>query len=889
MTSVLVALFVLLSSGTALGGSHASVAAVRQDPPSAHDEGLARLLQQLENALQAGREDALESVLAPGFDRTELPEFRSGWYSTGITRAVVRERDRVADGSNAFRLVLEVLVEYEQTGRMLTWQACVVETEGRWLFESLDKVSSLEGLHKLELDATRQFQARDLRVSAQDFELVLPRGDVFLCRVPTGVTCLVIVGRGEMIFRPAPETEQRQLEIFGGDPQLRTPFTAAFVRIHPAEYGTRLSEDALTETAVVPRTLSMAQQVFRIESAKSFAVDLGELSREAWSLLPPYGDFLAEVRTTRFGTLTYVHTSDEPEDISLFDRAKRHNISVYASRERLAERGPYFHEDDEAVYDVLDYSVDATITPERLWFDARSSIRLRTNAEYASTLTLRLHNALAVRAVTSEQYGRLLFVRIKNQNALVVSLPRTVSRGSELTLTVVYSGRLEPQAPETEAGGQVVVEAPFGPPSDIEPSYVYSNRSYWYPQSSVTDYATSTIRVTLPIEYGAVCTGVPASGSPVTLRQPTERRIFVFTSSLPVRYLGCAIARFTHSVSTTVQVPSIPGSPTASTGPQQLRLAVETTMRMRPRARELLPELEQIVRFYAEIMQEAPYPLLSLAVLESRMPGGHSPPYVAAYHQTLPGVTPTWRNDPSSFENYPEFFLAHEVAHQWWGHAIGWQNYHEQWLSEGFAQYFAALYAERRRGLAVFDGIIRRMHDWAVRESAEGPVYLGYRLGHVKGDPRVFRALVYNKGAMVLHMLRRLVGDDVFFRALRRFFREHRFTKSGTEAVRLAFEQESGRDLSRFFERWIYGWSLPSISHTSRVENSAEGSVVVLQFTQREPVFDVPITVTLRFRNADDQTIVVPVTDKVVERRIPITAALRDVRINEDRAALLAR
>ena len=56
------------------------------------------------------------------------------------------------------------------------------------------------------------------------------------------------------------------------------------------------------------------------------------------------------------------------------------------------------------------------------------------------------------------------------------------------------------------------------------------------------------------------------------------------------------------------------------------------------------------------------------------------------------------------------------------------------------------------------------------QQSDQGPVYLGYRLGHIRNDSRVFRALVYNKGAAVLHMLRRLVGDDAFSRGMRRFY-----------------------------------------------------------------------------------------------------------------------
>ena len=118
----------------------------------------------------------------------------------------------------------------------------------------------------------------------------------------------------------------------------------------------------------------------------------------------------------------------------------------------------------------------------------------------------------------------------------------------------------------------------------------------------------------------------------------------------------------------------------------------------------------------------------------------------------------TWRNDPVNFDNYPQFFMAHELAHQWWGQAVGWKNYHEQWISEGFAQYFAALYAGEMNGQAALTNVVRQMRRWALEQTDAGPIYLGYRLGHLENDSRVFRALVYNKGAAVLHMLRRLVG-----------------------------------------------------------------------------------------------------------------------------------
>ena len=97
-------------------------------------------------------------------------------------------------------------------------------------------------------------------------------------------------------------------------------------------------------------------------------------------------------------------------------------------------------------------------------------------------------------------------------------------------------------------------------------------------------------------------------------------------------------------------------------------------------------------------MADAPYESFTLALTESDLPGGHSPAYFAMLNQPLPQSPFVWTNDPVSFQSYPSFFIAHELAHQWWGQAVGWKNYHEQWLSEGFAQYFAALYAERERG-----------------------------------------------------------------------------------------------------------------------------------------------------------------------------------------------
>ena len=150
----------------------------------------------------------------------------------------------------------------------------------------------------------------------------------------------------------------------------------------------------------------------------------------------------------------------------------------------------------------------------------------------------------------------------------------------------------------------------------------------------------------------------------------------------------------------------------------------------------MLASAEDIVRFYSSLVGDAPYASATVALVESDLPGGHSPGYFALVNSPLPTTTLTWRNDPAAFTGFSDFFLAHELAHQWWGQAVGWKNYHEQWISEGFAQYFAALYAQKTRGDETFVNMLRQFRRWSLAESDEGPVHLGYRLGHIKEDSR---------------------------------------------------------------------------------------------------------------------------------------------------------
>ncbi len=190
------------------------------------------------------------------------------------------------------------------------------------------------------------------------------------------------------------------------------------------------------------------------------------------------------------------------------------------------------------------------------------------------------------------------------------------------------------------------------------------------------------------------------------------------------------------------------------------------------------------------------------------------------------------------------------------------------------------MYAEQERGTDTFDDVLRQMRRWAIDTSPQGPVYLGYRLGHIKSDSRVFRAVIYNKAAMVLHMLRRLVGDEAFFRGIRSFYAEWRFRKAGTDDFRVAMTRASGQDLTAFFEAWIFRTAIPRL----QVRHTVQGNAAVVTIEQRGEVVPVPVSLSLEYTNGSTEHITMAVTEKTVTRTFPLAGTLRELVIEQEQS-----
>jgi len=185
----------------------------------------------------------------------------------------------------------------------------------------------------------------------------------------------------------------------------------------------------------------------------------------------------------------------------------------------------------------------------------------------------------------------------------------------------------------------------------------------------------------------------------------------------------------------------------------------------------------------------------------------------------------------------------HEVSHQWWGHHVGWQSYRDQWLSEGFAEFTAALTLDAAEGRKSYDRF------WALRRGEildrggevanadAGAITQGFRLATERSQ-RAARTILYGKGAYVLHMLRMMMqenrnGDvDAAFRAM---MHEFVTTWAGMNPSTNDFQQiaekhmlpvmnltRDGR-LDYFFEQWVHGTDIPTLTSALQVADIGGG------------------------------------------------------------------
>jgi aminopeptidase N len=193
--------------------------------------------------------------------------------------------------------------------------------------------------------------------------------------------------------------------------------------------------------------------------------------------------------------------------------------------------------------------------------------------------------------------------------------------------------------------------------------------------------------------------------------------------------------------------------------------------------------------------------------------------------------------------------VAHELAHQWFGNLLTCKHWSHAWLNEGFATYFDALFHEHHKGLDEFRYLMYQNARAYFREDAEE--YRRPIITNVYQEPiDLFDHHLYEKGSLVLHMLRYLLEDDLFWRAIKQYVSANRHQVVETVDFERAIEAATGRNLQAFFKQWVYQGGHPEYQVEFAWDESTQLATVTVRQQQHTgtehgvetPLFDIPVT-----------------------------------------------
>jgi aminopeptidase N len=264
----------------------------------------------------------------------------------------------------------------------------------------------------------------------------------------------------------------------------------------------------------------------------------------------------------------------------------------------------------------------------------------------------------------------------------------------------------------------------------------------------------------------------------------------------------------------------------------------------------------QALEFYSEYI--GPYAYEKLASVQAAgVSGGMEHASIVFYGEnSVNGRTPTG-------------LVAHEVAHQWFGDSVTERDWDDVWLSEGFATYCALLFTEHFEGRDAFVAALElsRTQIFGLQKANPSIAVIHDNLSDMKN---VLNQLIYQKGGWTLHMLRGVVGAEVFQQGLREYYRRFRDANASTDDFRRVMEETSGVDLAWFFQEWLHQPGWPQLDGGWRYDAAAKQIVIDLNQVQGGNAYRMPIDVGVAFDGQPPRTERIQVNNR--QNRITIAS-----------------
>jgi hypothetical protein len=704
----------------------------------------------------------------------------------------------------------------------------------------------------------------------------------FLQPVEGRVTGAVFVGEGELNLVPPTDEEKRSLALFTDQPTLTEQFTQLVLRFTDQTFDEVKSSPnarmgAGGAQAERARELYRANEsVARKELRTNF--DLRTLT-DLYSTNQRPGFFVGFVGGKRYNKLLYVLDPlgipfVSPEQVALVSRGQTDGgiwTAFYLADEY--RRGTANSKADRRIADVKQHDLDVVIRGTRLVATDRVSVRALVSG--SRVIPFDLYPGLRVARVQDEQGGDLNFVqesKTEDGGDFAVILPQITQAAKTYKLTIQYEGD---GALKDYGGG----------------NFALVERESWYPSAAGTQFGDRAVfNMTFRYPKGQTFVGTGALTEPESV--DGEMKVAKWSSgATELAVAGFNYGKFKKKevadadtgyniefFANTVAAPDIQSRQSEEkmaematgerievlTGGQLMATGASSTVASADRA---LEEAQNSVRIYDVYFGKLPYTRVAMTQQPFGNFGQSWPTLVYMPYTAFLSTTERsnlFGSTKFGSDSFWDYVGPHEIAHQWWGHAVGWPSYHDQWMSEGFAEFSASLYVQYvRKDLGKFNEFWEEQRHLIVdpspatkgrRPYTVGPVTMGYRLTSPKTGG-VTRRLIYPKGAYILHMLRMLMFDrktgDQRFKAMMQDFVKSNYNKDvSTEDFKRVVDKhtvpeadiDENHRMDWFFKEWVYGTEVPSYRFEYQISgNGFSGKVtqsgVSDQFVMRVPIY----------------------------------------------------
>jgi aminopeptidase N len=422
---------------------------------------------------------------------------------------------------------------------------------------------------------------------------------------------------------------------------------------------------------------------------------------------------------------------------------------------------------------VDDYQIEATLEPHLHQITARAKVKF-TALQDLSIAVFELHNDLRVTKVLDEKNQPLSAERVTQDSTIRVPLPSGLSKDASTTLTFEYEGQLE--------------SADNSPVPGLSLAYIGDDTSYllyagrWFPVNGYgLNRFTSTISITVPAHMLVIGSGKSTVSDVAPAKKAT-------TSVLP-----------TKTFTFVSDKPSFPGTIVAGIFQEYKsdEAGMDLHVFFKPTHQNVAPAYTttavQEFTYFITLYGLAPSQRLNVVELP-----GDTLPYTWA--PELVGMA-----GPSITEKTNYRLLADGIAHQWWGVSISPAAKDDWWLSDGISRYSEAMYVENAAGEAGLEEAVKDMSVGALAYDTV-PLSSANKLDMFSTE---FQSLTTDKGAMILHMLRWVLGEDKYNKTMREFAAEYAGKSATTDDFREVAEKNYGDQLTWFFSQWLDSTGAP--------------------------------------------------------------------------------